>query len=464
MPVPAYPGPNTATGNGVTTVFPYSFPILAEADLRVSVDDVVKTLTTHYTISGVGESSGGNVTFLSAPANGAAVVIERSRAYTRTTDYQRNGAFDEQTVDADFDAAIMLIQQLREITRRIPQLAAGTTLLDLALPSPGAGEYLRWNVGGTALETVDLVGQLTGTPAVSAFMATLLDDASARAGRQTLLTHKKGSDVASAGTIDLDTTTGDVVDVTGTTTITAITLSEGEERTVRFTGALTLTHGASLVLPGSASITTTAGDVAVFRGYAAGVVRCTSYQRIDGGAPRGGWVLLAEEAASASSTVDFVTADGLNATYDQYMVTFTKVKPATDDVYLGLRIGTGAGPTYQTANYQYAARMSGPSAGADVGSASDDRIALSRTGAGQGVGSAAGELIHGVVYFEHPTDTTDYHVFRAETGYIRSDAAIVDYRGSGTYGGAAAAMTGLRFLFSSGNIASGTFRLYGLRK
>lgn len=282
MPVPAYPGPNTSTGNGVTTVFPYSFRILAEADLRVSVDDVVKTLTTHYTISGVGDASGGNVTFLTAPANGADVVIERSRAYTRTTDYQRNGSFDEQTVDADFDAAIMLIQQLREITRRIPQLAAGTTLLDLALPSPGAGEYLRWNAGGTALETVDLVGQLTGTPAVSAFMETLLDDASARAGRQTLLMHKKGSDVASAGTIDLDTTTGDVVDVTGTTTITAITLSEGEERTVRFTGALTLTHGASLVLPTSANIVTQAGDVAVFRGYAAGVVRCTQFQPLVG--------------------------------------------------------------------------------------------------------------------------------------------------------------------------------------
>lgn len=89
----------------------------------------------------------------------------------------------------------------------------------------------------------------------------------------------QGADIASAGTLNLDTATGNLVDVTGTTTITAITLSQGRERTVRFTGALTLTHGASLVLPGAANIVTVAGDFAVFRGYAAGVVRCESYTR-----------------------------------------------------------------------------------------------------------------------------------------------------------------------------------------
>ena len=88
---------------------------------------------------------------------------------------------------------------------------------------------------------------------------------------------KNGTDVASASTIDLDAATGDCVDVTGTTTITAITLAAGRRRLVRFTGALTLTNGASLVLPGGANITTVAGDVAEFRGYAASVVRCLWY-------------------------------------------------------------------------------------------------------------------------------------------------------------------------------------------
>lgn len=93
---------------------------------------------------------------------------------------------------------------------------------------------------------------------------------------------KRGADIASAATINLSTATGDLVDVTGTTTITAITLADGEERTVRFTGSLTLTHGASLALPGAANITTAAGDFAVFRGYALGVVRCVWYTRASG--------------------------------------------------------------------------------------------------------------------------------------------------------------------------------------
>src|SRR4029079_13753233 len=91
-----------------------------------------------------------------------------------------------------------------------------------------------------------------------------------------------GADVASAATLDLDSATGDLVDVTGTTAVTAITLSDGSLRTVRFTGALTLTHGSSLVLPGAQNIATAAGDYAVFRGYASGVVRCTAYLRAAG--------------------------------------------------------------------------------------------------------------------------------------------------------------------------------------
>ncbi len=95
-------------------------------------------------------------------------------------------------------------------------------------------------------------------------------------------TYTKGADIASASTINLDTATGDLVDITGTTAITAVTLSEGRQCTVRFQDILTFTHGASLVLPGSANITTAAGDFAILRGYASGVVRCVSYTKASG--------------------------------------------------------------------------------------------------------------------------------------------------------------------------------------
>lgn len=90
------------------------------------------------------------------------------------------------------------------------------------------------------------------------------------------------ADVASAATVNLSTTGTNYVRVTGTTTITAITLGNGDPRFVVFDNALTLTHGASLILPGAANITTAAGDCALFIGEASGAVRCVAYQRASG--------------------------------------------------------------------------------------------------------------------------------------------------------------------------------------
>lgn len=93
--------------------------------------------------------------------------------------------------------------------------------------------------------------------------------------------YRQAANVASASTLNLDAAAdGDYVHVTGVATITAITLQKGEEKTVVFDGALTLTNGASLILPTGANIGTAAGDTAIFRGEASGVVRCTMYQTV----------------------------------------------------------------------------------------------------------------------------------------------------------------------------------------
>lgn len=91
----------------------------------------------------------------------------------------------------------------------------------------------------------------------------------------------KGADIASAATINLTTATGNLVHVTGTTAITAITIPVGADRTVIFDGSLTLTHGAALLLPGGANIITEAGDRMVVRGDTAGAV-VTNYTRAAG--------------------------------------------------------------------------------------------------------------------------------------------------------------------------------------
>lgn len=125
----------------------------------------------------------------------------------------------------------------------------------------------------------------------------------------------KASDLASAGTVDLDAATGNFVNITGTTTITALTLASGRTRVVRFAGALTLTHGASLVLPGSANITTAAGDFAIFQGDASGVVRCVGYFKANGtpvSFARTAQKRIVKAGAKAGATAGWVVAAGDN--------------------------------------------------------------------------------------------------------------------------------------------------------
>lgn len=132
----------------------------------------------------------------------------------------------------------------------------------------------------------------------------------------------QSSNIASASTLNLDTATGWIVDVTGTTGITAITLSQGHARIVRFTGALTLTNGANLILPGGANIITAAGDYAEFVGYASSVVRCVSYTPASGvvalntantytKAQRGAFSTLTD---ASTITPDFSLANNYNLT------------------------------------------------------------------------------------------------------------------------------------------------------
>ncbi|MDI1228371.1 MAG: hypothetical protein PSY14_11860 [bacterium] len=94
----------------------------------------------------------------------------------------------------------------------------------------------------------------------------------------------KGTAVASAGTTDIGAANSAYVEVSGTTTITSLGTSTGRNHVwVKFQSALTLTHnGTSLILPGSANITTTAGDVAEFVRVTGGNWQCLGYHPASG--------------------------------------------------------------------------------------------------------------------------------------------------------------------------------------
>ena len=109
MSVPNQTPYNIYTANGLSTVFTYEFYLITTGDLQVSING--NTVTTGYTIAGVGNVNGGDVTFLTPPANGATVMLERVVPTFRLTDYQDNGDLLAGTVNKDFDRLWMAIQR-----------------------------------------------------------------------------------------------------------------------------------------------------------------------------------------------------------------------------------------------------------------------------------------------------------------------------------------------------------------
>ncbi|HWT40969.1 MAG TPA: hypothetical protein VN081_06950 [Dongiaceae bacterium] len=85
--------------------------------------------------------------------------------------------------------------------------------------------------------------------------------------------------LASAATVNIGAALSSNITISGTTTITAFdNVADGITRNVTFSGALALTHNAtSLILPGTANITTAAGDCATFLSLGSGNWRCTKY-------------------------------------------------------------------------------------------------------------------------------------------------------------------------------------------
>lgn len=125
MTVPVQDTFTASTANGVTTVFPYGFKIAAAEDLVVTIDDVIQA--TGYTVSGVGSPSGGNVTFDTAPANGAEVIRYLDPVLKRDTDYQQFGDWRAQNVNLDFDRIWLALRSMKQLATRAIKMRVNTT-------------------------------------------------------------------------------------------------------------------------------------------------------------------------------------------------------------------------------------------------------------------------------------------------------------------------------------------------
>lgn len=116
----------SATGDGSTTVFAFTFRMLEETDMDVYVDGVLQG--SGYTVDIDSDGVGGTVTFTSAPADDAELLFVRSLDLTQETSLPTEGNISEEEVENVFDKLTILVQQVAEETNRALTLPIESSL------------------------------------------------------------------------------------------------------------------------------------------------------------------------------------------------------------------------------------------------------------------------------------------------------------------------------------------------
>ncbi len=223
----------------------------------------------------------------------------------------------------------------------------------------------------------------------------------------------------------------------------------------------TLTSLESLSLVAGDVLYATAADTLTRlpKGTAGQVLKMNSGATAPEWASGGDRVLLATKTASASATLDFTEFD--NAVYRRYEFELENVKPATDNVSFYFRTSTNAGSTYDAGASDYAHGQSGTSASSATTGASLGASAILLNTAVT-IGNAASEYgLSGELVLTGAPSAAVFTELRGMVTYWNTAGAMVQLE----LGGArlsAADVDAVRFLFSSGNIASGTIRMFGI--
>ncbi|MEG3618969.1 hypothetical protein V5T82_10930 [Magnetovibrio sp. PR-2] len=152
--------------NGTQTEFTYPFPIFEDADLEIYLDDSLTV--SGFTISGSGESTGGSVTFDTAPAASVIVTLARRMAFKRTADFLESGELRAKVLNDELDHLTAYVQQVGDDNSRSLQMAiTETSQVDVVLPTPTANTALVWNSAGDGVSNGPSVTEIQNAQSYS---------------------------------------------------------------------------------------------------------------------------------------------------------------------------------------------------------------------------------------------------------------------------------------------------------
>ena len=175
--------------------------------------------------------------------------------------------------------------------------------------------------------------------------------------------------------------------------------------------------------------------------------------------------LISTQTASSSSTISFTS--GIDSTYKEYIFKFINIHPA-DVSEFQFNLSADSGSNYNVTKTTTFFRPTHRENGADGGITYRTPADLAQGTGFQSLTQALGDTAvdndagaSGYLHLFNPSSTTFVKHFIAEVQHVHNNDYSMDVFVAG-YGNTTSAIDAVQFKASSGNIDSGTIKLYGV--
>jgi YD repeat-containing protein len=135
-----------ASGNGATSVFPFTFACRDPSQVAVYVNNVIQL--SGFSVSLNSGFNGGTVSFTAAPAAGANIIIASDPSFMQPIAFENAGPYNPATVDDAFDIAAIRAIYLAGLLARAPLVPIGETIGPLPDKNTRPGHYYAWDADG----------------------------------------------------------------------------------------------------------------------------------------------------------------------------------------------------------------------------------------------------------------------------------------------------------------------------
>jgi hypothetical protein len=477
MSVPSTDLKHKYEGTGSQTEWPFTFKVFDKTQLLVKkIVGSVETelvLDVDYTVAGAGsDTGGGTVTYPivgTALAVGEYIVIKPNFAFSQDLVLRNQNTFPPKPVEYAFDKVVMLLKQVKESLDRALQVSDaydGDADSFITLITSPSSEILA-SLSGTSTTSLAIgtgsktfVTQSGKTWSVGQRLRAVSDDATKL---------MEGEVTAYSGTsltLDVDYTEGAGTHADWNISLTGargasgsgsgdvVAANNGSDFASAATTFANLKQAATEAVTGVSRIATLAETLAglVTDAFVAPV------NLIPAIVANNTRPLLATYNLSSVATADIV--DILDSDYDTYEVELDDIIGATDGQNVQILTSSDNGGTWATSagSYSYAVGLGeGTSGFGDIGNSSATFIQMNNSGS-----NAVNEGLSAKIIF-YNVNSSAHKLMTWDGAYTSAAGNFYWFNGAGKRR-ATSVINAVRIKMSSGNIASGRIRVYGIKK